>query len=174
MKKLFLWLEKLLILFLMFLIIMIVLLCNYQVLSRYVFHWSIKWTEETMRYIFCAIIFAGLCLTVKNEAMTTVTFVSSMIKKRSQFAAKVLNIVLYAIQMLFFALFSVVSVIMVIRGRLQATPYTRIPYSIIYAPLVIGAIPSFLILLYRTIWTLTGKDKNKYDQQEGKAELWQG
>ena len=136
-----------------------VLFCCYQVFMRYLFNRGISWTEETMRYLYVAIIMLSIGALTKNAGFATITIFSDFVKKKSKVAGKILVGFQYFVQVVFYALLLYYGVRLMAQATEKLTTVSRIPFTYIYAPIVIGSIMGLVNCVMKCIqdFFCTGK-----------------
>ncbi|GAB3518432.1 TRAP transporter small permease [Photobacterium alginatilyticum] len=67
-----------------FLFIMLIILCFLQILFRFVFNFSLSWTEELSRYVFIALVYFSASLAVVRGAHVRVEVIDGVVKGRNK------------------------------------------------------------------------------------------
>ena len=132
---------------------LIVIIGIYQVIGRFfVFlHLPTSWTEESMRYIYVGIIMLGLATVTRAEAFTTITVLPDIINRHSRVGGVILYWVQSLIQILCFGLMFWFGLKLALSAGNRVAAVTRIPFSIIYAPIPVGAGLSTVIGILKLI-----------------------
>jgi|GEM_PF-3347142 len=118
---------------------LMVILAIYQFMARYFLGWGITWTEETMRYLFVAAIMLGIYFVSGSAGFATITMFSDFVNRKSRTGGLVLRIFQHIVQIIFyFVMFYYgVKLLQMMEGRVSTATYT--PFTLIYAPIPIGA-----------------------------------
>ncbi|WP_232055270.1 TRAP transporter small permease [Vibrio taketomensis] len=64
----------------MALFLALIILCLLQILFRFVFNFSLSWTEELARYVFIALVYAASSLAVIKGAHVRVEIIDNFVK----------------------------------------------------------------------------------------------
>lgn len=121
-----------------------------QIISRYVFSFSLAWSEEVARLLFICIVFIGAAVLARREKHLTVTVLSDLLPVRLRHATR--------------ALASFVGMIcgtFLVRGGWstllrewdQRTPGLQFPMGVIYAIILVSVV-------LMTLWLLVVMIKN--------------
>ena len=115
-------------------------LALYQVLARYAFGWPLSWTEELMRYMFCAIVMLGMATVIREDSFITVTLLPNAIKKRSPSLYKALGIFRLVVQIAFFALLLYFGGMLAYQSRVRNAATLQVPFVFVYMCLPLGGL----------------------------------
>ena len=117
------------------LLIAIVMLTFMQVLFRYVFHWSLAWTEELARFIFMWLAALASAYAFKTKSHFALRFLVNSLGKQMQ---KIVNSVVVVIISLFLILFTWKAVEYTIRMSGQIAPSTGLSMAVPYSSAIVG------------------------------------
>lgn len=67
-----------------FLFIALIILCFLQILFRFVFNFSLSWTEELSRYVFIALVYFSASLAVVRGAHVRVEVIDGFVKGKNK------------------------------------------------------------------------------------------
>jgi len=117
-----------------------------QIITRFVFFYSLPWSEEASRYLFAWIIFLGVSFGVKEDSQISIDLIDSFIKGKS--GRKVLAAFQYIIQLIACSVMLYQSALFVTAGGAgQRSPAMHLPMTYVYMCLVVG----FALLLLELI-----------------------
>ncbi|MDR0435134.1 MAG: TRAP transporter small permease [Gracilibacteraceae bacterium] len=125
------------------------LVCIFQVLCRYAFHFPAPWTEELMRALFVWATFIGASLGVKYGAHLGVTAIVNLFPPRFRSAFQALIFLLCAGFCLFFT-YSGYTMVAHQTTMNQLLPVTRLPVGLTTACLPVGFGLMTIRMLLRT------------------------
>ncbi|MBS4535059.1 TRAP transporter small permease [Clostridium sp. D2Q-14] len=127
------------------LLIITSLLVFVQVLMRYMFNYSISWTEEVARYMIAWFIFLGSSIAVKENAHVNMDALSNLIKGK---ISQVISIIIDLINIAFCILTIMAGVKMIQSSISLGTIATSIPLPLYipYASVPVGV--SFMLVRY--------------------------
>jgi TRAP-type C4-dicarboxylate transport system permease small subunit len=125
----------------------IVILMVVQVLSRFVFHYPVVWTDEVTRFSFVWLIMIGSAVGVYRGLHFTVSF---LIEKRSGTVQFVCSILTSLALIAFLGVVCVYGVKWLVTASGQITASLEIPVEIPYSAIVVGA----GLMLFHAIATL--------------------
>ncbi|MDO5688733.1 MAG: TRAP transporter small permease [Tissierellia bacterium] len=149
MEKIIVWIRKFVDIFLILSLAAMVIIVVIQVLTRYVFFYSLPWSEESSRYLFAWLIFLGASVGVRDDSQIGIDLIDTVI--RTDRSKKVLNLFIYTVQLIscLVLLYNAVSFIRV-GGAGQRSPAMHLPMTLVYLCLIIG----FLLMLMELILKL--------------------
>jgi TRAP-type C4-dicarboxylate transport system permease small subunit len=138
-----------------------VVLAIYQFMARYFFGWGITWTEETMRYLFVAAIMLGIYFVSGNAGFATITMFSDWVAKKSQTGHFVLRVFQNIVQIIFYLIlfYYGMKLLQMVGGRVSTATHT--PFTLIYAPIPIGAFMGCVNSIIKCIREFTPKVSGK-------------
>ena len=113
----------------------------FQVVSRYVFHNSLAFSEELARYLFVWTVFLGIPVVQRMGGHMTVGVITERIKGNP---LKIFRIVASVLTIIFMVIIFKNGWLMVQRTSFQISPAMQIPMSYIYYALPIGSIAMIL------------------------------
>ena len=137
--------------------IVLVTLLTVQIISRYVFHHSLAWTEEISIILFIWSIFFACSAAVLKDKHIKVDIILS---KLSFKYAKILKIFGNAV-FLFFCIFMIFAFVPVVRELLRShtmTAMTRLPQSFIYSVLPFCLILTAIRLVQSSVGLIRQKE----------------
>ncbi|MGI5967242.1 MULTISPECIES: TRAP transporter small permease [Anaerotruncus] len=120
----------------------IVVLGTIQVCGRYVFNYSIPWSEETMRFCCIWMVFIGAALTVRSDGHVSIDILQGFLKNNKTKA------VLYLIGRLMCVVFLVwifpASIELINRTKSSMAATLPLSFSFVYASFAVGAVMMLL------------------------------
>lgn len=142
-------------------LISLVVLLFSQVIARYVFNFSIYWSEEVARFLFIYFILMGACIVNNKKEHIEITYFYSLLSRRNKNIIRTINeiLILFFLTVLFFT-----SLKMVSRSFNTLSQALEIPYAYIYLACTISAI----IMFFDRIFSIFKKDKGKHYNSEVK------
>ena len=114
----------------------VILLIFINVLCRYVFSFSISWSEEMTRYMFIGTLFFTLNIMVSQNAALRVDILDNFI--HNQRSKHILNLITYVLTVVALLVFTLSGVMLVQAGLTSVSPSMHIPMWIIYAMMPLG------------------------------------
>ena len=114
----------------------VILLIFINVLCRYVFSFSISWSEEMTRYMFIGTLFFTLNIMVSQNAALRVVILDNFI--HNQRSKHILNLITYVLTVVALLVFTLSGVMLVQAGLTSVSPSMHIPMWIIYAMMPLG------------------------------------
>lgn len=130
-----------------FLLAMMSIVVFSQVVSRYVLHASLPWSEELARYILVWLTFLGASVGVKRNAHIGVEVV---VKFLPPFPRKIVNFITYILSLVFFMILIIYGSKAVGVTMTQCSPAMKIKMGYIYSAIAIGGILMMLHLIAKT------------------------
>ena len=127
-----------------------------QVITRYVFVYSVVWLEELTRYMMIWMTFLGAALAVERQDNINIDILPTLLKNK-------LNVNLYPVLNIFIFLFSIASIYysFLLVGKTaaaeQMTPAMRIPMAVIYA----GMMFSYILMAFHSIVLIIANSAKK-------------
>jgi len=128
------------------LLVAIVVLTFVQVLFRYVFHWSLAWTEELARFMFMWMAALASAYAFKLGTHFALRFLVNSLGKQVQ---KILGFVVMLITSLFLILFTWKAAEYTVSMAKQVAPSTGLSMAVPYSSAIAGG----LLMLYYVIKT---------------------
>jgi TRAP-type C4-dicarboxylate transport system permease small subunit len=136
------------------LVAVMVLLVFTNVLTRYVFHVSIAWSEEIARFLFIVVVAVGAVIAMARDEHLSVEFFS-------YFNSPILNRVLKIISLIFVALALGIIVFggtqLVRLGMAHPAPVTGIPLGFVYLVVVVSMASMLAIVIFKLLYLLKGE-----------------
>jgi TRAP-type transport system small permease protein len=126
-----------------------------QVFSRFVLGSSITWSEELARLLMAYIIFIAAAVALRYQKLIAVEIVPDRLRGRSK---TILTIFIQLIGIIFFFILLVQGVEMVQKVHLQQSAALRLPMSVFYACVPIGAFLLIMNSIAVMIETFTKKE----------------
>ena len=114
----------------------VILLIFINVLCRYVFSFSISWSEEMTRYMFIGTLFFTLNIMVSQNAALRVDILDNFI--HNQRSKHILNLITYVLTVVALLVFTLSGVMLVQAWLTSVSPSMHIPMWIIYAMMPLG------------------------------------
>lgn len=114
----------------------VILLIFINVLCRYVFSFSISWSEEMTRYMFIGTLFFTLNIMVSQNAALRVDILDNFI--HNQRSKHILNLITYVLTVVALLVFTLSGVMLVQAGLTSVSPSMHIPMWIIYSMMPLG------------------------------------
>lgn len=131
-------------------IMMLVILA--QTLSRYVFTFSLPWSEELTRYLFVALVVLGVNISISTDVMVRIDIIDTKLSPKARYVLDEIRNYIAIVVSVFF----LVSTIYLVRiGVFQVSPSLHLPMSIIYGVVLLGYIFSIISLVLKIV-------ENKY------------
>lgn len=127
-----------------------------QVFSRFIFNLPLNWSEEATRYLGIYAVFFGAALAVRYNELISVEAVPDLLPEKGR---KYLKIVVLFICLVFFAVVLIQGFSLVGNVSMQKSPALRIPMSIPYFSIPLGAILLFLNAIAAIIVVIKGGAK---------------
>lgn len=118
-----------------FCMIVVIGLIFINVLCRYVFEWSISWSEEMTRYMFIGTMFFTLNIMVSQNAALRVDILDTFVHGKAKL---IIDIIVYLLTLVALLVFTVSGVMLVQAGFTSVSPSMHIPMWIIYAMMPLG------------------------------------
>lgn len=116
----------------MFVLIVLIFI---NVLCRYVFEFSISWSDEMTRYMFIGTLFFTLNIMVSQNAALRVDILDNIVHGKGTF---ILDIVTYLLTIVALLVFTISGAMLVQAGFTSVSPSMHIPMWIIYAMMPLG------------------------------------
>ncbi len=126
-----------------------------QVVTRYVFFYSLPWSEELTRYLFIWFVFLSLSVTVRDNLSIRIDLLDQLLKGN---AKKIVHLIVDILSFLIVLVFVYSSYKLFQMGLRSRTPAMRIPFYAIYAIMPVGYLLTAVELLIRIITRITGKE----------------
>ena len=147
---------------LVFLVVMIVS-CFLQVISRYVFNFSLSWTEEVARYCFIWVNMLGAAILVKKKGHAVIDFLVKNLKgaKRRIHLSVISAVTLVAAGVLIYQ-----SILLMPVVAQQSSPATNISMFYVYLAVPVGSAGIFIHALSDLFEALSTDTKNVALQPE--------
>ena len=120
----------------------IVVLGTIQVFGRYLFNYSLSWSEEVMRFNCIWLVFVGSSLTIRKDGHVFIDALPSMIKNLK------VKTTLYVIARLCCIVFLVclfpASIELIMKTKTSLAASLPLPFSFVYASFSVGVVMSVL------------------------------
>lgn len=108
-----------------------------QVISRFLIHFPLTWSEELSRYLMIYIVFAGASLAMRHNKLISIELLPELLSEKKR---KVVIIFVAILSMVFFGILFFQGISMIERVQMQTSPGLGISMAIPYAALPIGAL----------------------------------
>jgi TRAP-type C4-dicarboxylate transport system permease small subunit len=119
-----------------------------QVIMRYIFNYSLSWSEELARYIFVWQSWLGFCLALKHGKHIRIDVVSHRLSPRLKIVFETIAWSLSLIMVLFLVI-NGFKLLRLLASRGQVSPALRMPMSYAYAAVPVSCLlGSVLIVVY--------------------------
>lgn len=119
-----------------------------QVIMRYIFNYSLSWSEELARYIFVWQSWLGFCLALKHGKHIRIDVVSHRLSPRLKIVFETIAWSLSLIMVLFLVI-NGFELLRLLASRGQVSPALRMPMSYAYAAVPVSCLlGSVLIVVY--------------------------
>ncbi len=115
-----------------------------QIVSRYVFHSPLLYTEEVSRYCYIWICFFGMAMATKLQNHIRIELVFIFIKGRAQ---AVINLVLNIISLGLYVVIFFIGLSYTLTNAVQLSPAMEISKAFVYVSLPLGALFSVIRML---------------------------
>lgn len=110
-----------------------------QISSRFIFDFSLSWSEELARYLSIYAVFFGTAVALRSQKLIAVEILHEIIPKK---VSQTLKIFVYLVCIVFFAILLVKGIEMVQQVQMQKSPALQISMAIPYA-----AVPGAAVLM---------------------------
>lgn len=123
----------------------IVVIMGIQVIMRYVFKSSLKWSEEVSRYLFIWMVFIGMSYAIKQKSHMRIDMLEHFFPKLQKGLEFLADFCFFI-----FAAYMIGPGITVIKSLIttgQTSPAAEIPMYIVYTGLLVG----FFLVLFRIV-----------------------
>jgi TRAP-type transport system small permease protein len=138
-------------------LVLVIVIIFVQVLLRYVFFYSLEWSEELCRYLFVWTIFLGACLSIRDNSQIRIDFIDNIVKGKGK---KLLLFFQYTISLIIVAVILFASLSFVQLGMRSTSAAMQIPMYLVYAIIPIG-MGLIALELSRKILHIFKKDANR-------------
>ena len=137
------------------------LICFIQVITRYILHFSLPWSEEVLRALFVWSSCLGISIAFRTKSHMGVDAVVNLFPRKAKFA---LSIISYLIVIAFCVIMSYFSAGVTWKqiATQQTTIALRMPIAYVSISLVVG----FSLTIIRIIQALIDDIKNRKDNEE--------
>lgn len=135
-----------------------VILTFAQVLSRFIFNFSLAWTEEVSRFMFVWLVYLSAAMAAKHRRHIRVELIDQFLPRRLSKWAGLLADLLWITYALFVA-FQGYNVAMMIAGHGQLSPAVQLPMGIIYLIVPFGFILISIRVLQGIVARFRGDDE---------------
>lgn len=131
----------------------------WQVFSRFVIGNPLRWSEELARYIMMYIVFMASSIALRHQRLIAV---GAVVEKLSARKKRIMGIVINLLVIVFCVLLFVNGLEMVDRASTQTSPAMKIPMSVPYAAIPIGAV----LLMINALAVIFDPQPNKGEHHE--------
>ncbi len=131
-------------------------ICFMQVVARYVFQYSFRWSEEISRFLVVWCTFGGSAYAFRKGAHVSITFVVDRLPGKMHFLVWIFS---RLVTILFFAILGYNGWLHTVQqfANKQVAPATRLPVAIPYSAVPIGCVLIILRLIYQTVKEVKGQ-----------------
>jgi len=143
------------------LVILLLILSLFQVFFRYIFNFSISWTEELSRYVFIWMVLLSGFFTVQEKLNVRFDMILNLFTSSY---SKWLNICIDILIAMFLLSIFIFGVKFSVFSMGQRTPALNIPKGYIYIALPIGSLLMFISII-RILKTNITKDKSEIKER---------
>lgn len=138
------------------LIISIIVLIFIQVITRYVFSYSLTWSEELSRYLFVWMIFLSLNLTIRDNLPIRIDFIDEFLPTKPK---KVIGIFVKILTSIILIVFSFSAYKLTLLGTSSTSPALNVPLIFIYIAMPIGYALSFVETIIKMVGMIRKEEK---------------
>ena len=133
-----------------------VIVVTMQIVCRYVFFYSLSWSEELSRYLFVWLILMGAGFGIAENNAICIDIIETIAKGKFKRAIHLIQYVLslVAVCVLFYS-----SILLMQLGTRQISPAMNVPMSMVYLCMPIGFILMIFELIIKIILFFIKKDK---------------
>ena len=126
-----------------------------QIVCRYVFFYSLSWSEELSRYMFAYLILIGAGFGIADRSSICIDIVETVTSGNTK---KIIHFVQYLVSLaaVVFLLFSSIELMKL--GGKQLSPAMNVPMSVVYLCMPIGFILMIFEIIVKIILFFKGKD----------------
>lgn len=126
-----------------------------QVITRYVFFYSLPWSEELSRYLFVWMIFLGVNLAVRDDLQIRIDVLDHYVHGRGKKALRIFqHVCSFAIAMiLIYSSFKMVE-----NGFRQTSPAMQIPMAFVYLGIPVGTAFTCIEFLCKIVGIIRGEE----------------
>lgn len=153
-----------------FLFIALIVLCFLQILFRFVFNFSLSWTEELSRYVFIALVYFAASLAVVRGAHVRVEVIDGFVKGKNKRILDSIIDLSFAAFMAWIGYFGLEITIDSLQIE-QTTPALEWQAGWVYAMIPFCFYLIALRLVQRVYRRITGKLENEYAPSEAEEAL---
>ncbi len=148
----------------------LIILCFLQILFRFVFNFSLSWTEELSRYVFIALVYFAASLAVVRGAHVRVEVIDGFIKGRNKRILDSIIDLSFAAFMIWIGYFGLEITIESLEIE-QTTPALEWQAGWVYAVIPFSFYLIALRLLQRVYRRITGNLEHEYALSEAEEAL---
>lgn len=131
----------------------LILLVFSQFLSRYVFDYTISWSQEFARYLLIWLAWISVSFTIREKKHIRVEILKDLLPKKGQIVVEIIVLILWS----FFAVFLAVigtQFVLDIQSSGQGSPMMGIPMWIIYVILPLAGVLMVLRLIQQLFFII--------------------
>ena len=137
-------------------LLLTILIIFIQVVTRYVFFYSLPWSEELTRYLFIWFVFLSLSVTIRDNLSIRIDFLDQVLKGK---AKKVLELIICILSFAILVVFIYSSYQLFLMGFRSKTPAMGIPFYVIYSIMPVGYLLASIEMLIQIILKIKGKEE---------------
>lgn len=129
-----------------------------QIFFRFVISYPLHWSEELSRYLMIYSIFFGVPLVLRQQKLIAIEFISELLNESKR---RILKMILMLISIVFFAILFIQGLEILQTVKMQTSAGLRIPMSIPYAAIPIGAVLMIINAIAVIFELMMGKKKEE-------------
>lgn len=137
-------------------LLLTILIIFIQVVTRYVFFYSLPWSEELTRYLFIWFVFLSLSVTIRDNLSIRIDFLDQVLKGK---AKRILELIVCILSFVILVVFIYSSYQLFLMGFRSKTPAMGIPFYLIYSIMPVGYFLAAVEMLIQIILKIKGKEE---------------
>ncbi len=147
-----------------------VVIVTMQIITRFVFFYSLPWSEELSRYLFAYLILVGACVGVRENNQISIDIIDNVVLGR---AARPLALFQYLVQIVAVCFLFYAAMMLLKVGARQLSPAMGLRMSWVYMCFPIGFTLILIELLVKFVGTALGRipvpSDHKSDEEKGEV-----
>lgn len=116
-------------------LLLTILIIFIQVITRYVFFYSLPWSEELTRYLFIWFVYLSLSISIRENMSIRIDFLDQFLKGKTK---KLVGILVDILSLVILVVFIYSSYKLFQMGFRSRTPAMGIPFYVIYSIMPVG------------------------------------
>ncbi|GBF10656.1 TRAP transporter small permease [Tepidibacillus sp. HK-1] len=137
---------------------LMVILTFVQVLSRFVFHLSLGWSEEISRYLFVWLVYISAAMAAKHRRHIRVEIIDQLFPRAVSKWFGLLSDLLWIAFSLLVAYYGY-NLVVLISGHGQLSPAVQLPMGLVYIIIPFG----FFLIAFRVLQGIVGRFRSDTD-----------